>query len=111
MSDLNLPCAPLQYGISNDPEYAGVDCFVSHATRKELWKESSSEFLLLKTDGPSVVWRGNDISLVDIAETDKRGHEYYQKDNPLIYRDGSKIYVVAVSKGPELKVYVVPLPG
>jgi hypothetical protein len=110
-NDLNLPCAPLQFGISNDPEYAGVDCFVSHATRKELWKETSSEFLLLKTDGPSVVWREKDISLIDIAETDKHGREYYQKGNPLIYRDGNKIYVVAVSKAPELKVYVVPLPG
>jgi hypothetical protein len=110
MSDLNLPCAPLQFGISDDPEYAGADCFVSHATRQELWKETSSEFLLLKTDGPSVVWREKDISLVDIAETDKHGHEYYQKGNPLIYRDGKKICVVAVSKAPELKVYVVPLP-
>ena len=110
MNDLNLPCAPLQFGISNDPEYAGADCFVSHPTRQELWKESSSEFVLLKTDGPSVIWRQKDISLIDIAETGKQGHEYYQKGNPLIYRDGKKIYVVAVSKAPELKVYVVPLP-
>jgi hypothetical protein len=109
-NDLNLPCAPSQFGISNDPEYAGADCFVSHPTRRELWHETSAEFLLLKTYGPSVVWREKDISLIDIAETDKHGHEYYQRGNPLIYRDGRKIYVVAVSKAPELKVYVVPLP-
>jgi hypothetical protein len=111
MNDLNLPCAPFQYGISNDPEFAGALCVVSHPTKKELWKETSSEFLLLKTDGPSVVWREKSISLIAIAETDKHGHEYYQKGNPLIYRDGKKIYVVAVSRAPELKVYVVPLPG
>jgi hypothetical protein len=108
--DLNLPCAPFQFGISNDPEYAGADCFVSHATRQELWKETSSEFLLLKTDGPSVIWRDRDISLIAQQETDKHDHWYYQKGNPLIYRSGKRIYVVAVSKGPELKVYVVPVP-
>ena len=107
-NDLNLPCAPLQFGISNDPEYAGAYCFVSRATRRELWKETSSEFLLLNTSVPSVIWREKDINLIDIAETDRHGHEYYQKGNPLIYRFGKRIYVVAVSKAPELKVYVVP---
>jgi hypothetical protein len=110
MNDLNLPCAPFQYGISNDPEFAGALCVVSRPTRQELWKETSSELLLLKTDDPSVVWREKDISLIDIAETDKHGHEYYQKGNPLIYREGNRIYVVAVTKAPELKVYVVPPP-
>jgi hypothetical protein len=107
---LNLPFAPFQFGTSNDPQYAGALCVVSHPTRKELWKETSSEFLLLDTSVPSVLWREKDINLIDIAETDKLGHEYYQKGNPLIYRSGKKIYVVALSKAPELKVYVVPVP-
>jgi hypothetical protein len=110
LDDINLPCAPLQFGISNDPEFAGALCVVSHATRQELWKETSSEFLLLRTDGPSVIWREKNINLIAQEEPDKHGHEYYQKGNPLIYREGNKIYVVAVTKAPELKVYVVPPP-
>ncbi len=108
---LPLACAPYQYGTSNDPEYAGAFCQASREQRGGWDKTISSEFLLLKTDGPSVVWREKDISFIDEAEIDKHKHwEYYQKGNPLIYRDGKRIYVVAISNAPELKVYVVPVP-
>jgi hypothetical protein len=34
----------------------------------------------------------------------------YQKGDPLIYRAGSKLLIVAPTKKPELAVYEVPLP-
>ena len=108
---LKLPCTLFQYGIGDDPEYAGALCLVTREQTGGWDKTESSEFLLLRTDTPSVIWREKTISLVDISETDKDEHWYYQKGNPVIYRLGNKIYVVAPSKTPELKVYVVPAPA
>jgi hypothetical protein len=107
---LNLPCTLFQYGIGDDPEYAGALCLVTRERGGGWDKTESSEFLLLRTDTPSVIWREKTISLVDRSETDKDHYWYYQKGNPLIYRLSDKIYVVAPSKAPELNVYVVPVP-
>jgi hypothetical protein len=72
---------------------------------------NSLSFHLVQKTPVRPVWREKDISFIDKAEIDKDNHwEYYQKGNPLIYRSGKSIYVVAVSKAPELKVYVVPVP-
>jgi hypothetical protein len=59
--ELELGCVPRSYGVSNDPEYAGAICTTNpdreleHGGNKTL----SSEFLLLKTVGPAVIWREN----------------------------------------------------
>jgi len=107
---LNLPCAPSPFGISNDPGYAGALCFVSRPTNQELGKPTAAEFMLLKTKGPSVMWREKNISLIDTLETDEHDREFYQKGHPLIYRAGKKVYVVAPSSKPELTTYEVPSP-
>jgi hypothetical protein len=107
---LDLPCAPSPFGISNDPGYAGALCFVSHPTIEQLGKPTAAEFLLLNTQGPSVMWCEKDISLIETTETDEHDREFYQKGHPLIYRAGKKVYVIAPSTKPELTTYVVSLP-
>jgi hypothetical protein len=104
-----LQCAPHPYGTSTDPAYAGAIC----TTQRDILPEAggdkimTSEFLLLKTDGPTVVWRHpmNFLTVADGNEMDTG----IQAGNPLLYRAGSKLLIVAPTKSPELAVYEVPL--
>ena len=107
--ELKLQCAPHPYGTSTDPAYAGAIC----TTQRDILPEAggdkimTSEFLLLKTDGPTVVWRHpmNFLTVADGNEMDTG----IQAGNPLLYRAGSKLLIVAPTKSPELAVYEVPL--
>ena len=108
--ELKLQCAPHPYGTSTDPAYAGAIC----TTQRDILPEAggdkimTSEFLLLKTDGPTIVWRHpmNFLTVADGNEMDTG----IQAGNPLLYRAGSKLLIVAPTKSPELAVYEVPLP-
>jgi hypothetical protein len=58
-AEVNLGCLPHPYGSSNDPEYAGTICTISPDRAPENGGNQimSSEFLLLGTREPSVIWR------------------------------------------------------
>jgi hypothetical protein len=109
-SEINLQCVPHPYGISNDPEYAGSLC----TTQRDILPEAggdkfvTSEFLLLKADGPTIAWRHpmNFLTVADGNEMDTG----IQRGNPLICRAGSKLLIVAPSKSPALTVYEIDAP-
>ena len=110
LSELKLQCVPHPYGISNDPEYAGGLC----TTQRDILPEAggdkivTSEFLLLRADGPTITWR-HPMTYLTVAD----GNEMdtgIQRGNPLLYRAGSKLLVVAPSKAPALTVYEIDAP-
>jgi hypothetical protein len=109
-TELKLQCSPHPYGISNDPEYAGAIC----TTQRDILPEAggdkiiTSEFLLLKAGGPTVVWRQK-MNWLDVSD----GREFnggFQKGDPLIYHAESKLLIVAPSKAPILSVYEIDTP-
>jgi hypothetical protein len=108
--ELKLRCAPHPYGTSTDPAYAGAIC----TTQRDILPEAggdkimTSEFLLLKVEGPTVVWRQK-MNWLDVRNDAHGIDGGYQKGDPLIYHVGSKLLIVAPSKSPELKVYEVAL--
>lgn len=110
-SELKLQCAPHPYGTSTDPAYAGAIC----TTQRDILPEAggdkivTSEFLLLKVEGPTVVWRQR-MNWLDVRNEAHSIDGGYQNGDPLIYRAGSKLLIVAPTKSPELAVYEVPLP-
>jgi hypothetical protein len=108
-TELKLECSPHPYGISSDPEYAGAICTTQRDALPEAGGDEilSSEFLLLKTEGPTVIWR-HQMNWIDVSSGNGPS-DGFQKGDPLIYRAGSKLWVVAPSKSPELKVYEVHL--
>jgi hypothetical protein len=108
--ELELKCVPHRYSSGHVPEYAGAICTTSPDREPENGgnKILSSEFLLLKADGPTIAWRHSMdfLSVADSNDTDT-GRQW---GNPLLYRTGSKLLIVAPSKSPALTVYEVALP-
>ncbi len=108
--ELNLDCVPRPYGVSGVPGYAGAICTTQRDVLPEAGGDKivTSEFLLLKTDGPTVAWRHrmNFLAVADGNEADSG----FQRGNPLLYRVGSKLLILAPTKKPELAVYEVALP-
>lgn len=110
-SELKLECSPNFYGSSNDPKYAGAICTTSPDRESEFGGDKilTSEFLLLRTDKPAVVWRQKMNSVY--VRNDANGIDGgYQNGDPLIYRAGSKLLIVAPSKAPALTVYEIDAP-
>lgn len=110
-SELKLPCSPGFYGTSNDPEYAGAICTTSPDRESEFGGDKilKSEFVLLRTSNPAVVWRQK-MNWLDVRNDAHGIDGGYQKGNPLIYRTGSKLLIVAPSKAPALTVYEIDAP-
>jgi hypothetical protein len=109
-AELSLPCVPLAYGASADPQYVGALCAVQQSSKRFLWdKVLSSEFLLINTEGPAVVWRRR-MDLVANAERDRQHRDFYQKGSPLVHPSDRKVWIVAPERWPELSVYEVTLP-
>jgi hypothetical protein len=106
-SELKLKCAPTPYGASRDPEYAGAICTTQRDVLPEAGGDKivTSEFLLLKTDGAAVVW-SHKMDWVGISEG-TGFNDWFQKGDPLIYRAGSKLWIVAPSKSPALTIYEI----
>jgi hypothetical protein len=109
--ELELACVPRPYSSGDVADYAGAICTTSPDREPEHGgnKILSSEFLLLKADGPTIVWRHpmDLLSVADSNDTDT-GRQW---GNPLLYRAGSKLLIVAPSKSPVLTVYEVALPN
>lgn len=106
-SELKLQCAPHPYGTSTDPAYAGALC----TTQRDILPEAggdkivTSEFLLLRSDEPKVAWRHR-MDFLSVANGDEMDTGI-QRGNPLLYRAGSKLLIVAPSKAPALTVYEI----
>jgi len=105
VTELALDCSPYPDGASGGTRYAGVDC-VRRPDKK--WEDGgdrilSSEFLLLQTMTPAVVWRGK-IAYMDITEGRQMG---YQRSTPAIFDMGSKLWVIAPSKPALLVVHEI----
>jgi len=109
-SELKMQCAPHPYESSTDLAYAGALC----TTQRDILPEAggdkivTSEFLLLKADGPTIAWRHPmaGLSVADSNEPDTG----FQRGDPLLYRAGSKLLIVAPSKAPSLTVYEIDAP-
>lgn len=105
--ELELKCVPHAYSSGDVPGYAGAIC----TTRPDLELEHggdkilSSEFLLLRAEGPTVAWR-HPMDRLIVADSDEIGGGL-QWGNPLLYRAGSKLLIVAPSKAPVLTVYEI----
>lgn len=107
--ELKLQCVPHPYGISSDRAYASAIC----TTQRDILPEAgggkivTSEFLLLKVDGPTIVWRHpmNFLTVADGNDMDAG----IQKGDPQLYYTGSKLLIVAPSKAAELNVYEVEM--
>ncbi len=109
-SELKIKCAPRPYGISNDPEYAGVICpTMTDLAEPAKNKILTSSFLLLQTKEPAVVWRSR-MSWLGVANGNGP-NEGFQKGDPLIHRSGKSVWVIAPTKSPELAVYQIAVAG
>ncbi len=110
-SEKELTCVPRPYSSGDVAEYAGAICTTSPDREPENGgnKILSSEFLLLKADGPTIAWR-HPMDLLSVADSNDTDTGR-QRGNPLLYRAGSKLLIVAPSKSPDLTVYEVPLPN
>lgn len=108
--ELGLKCVPHSYSSGDVPDYAGAICTVKLDREPEHGgdKVLSSEFLLLRTDGPTIAWR-HPMDGLTVADSDEMGGGF-QQGNPLLYRAGSKLLVVAPSKAPALTVYAIDAP-
>jgi hypothetical protein len=109
--ELELKCVPHRYSSGDVADYAGAICSTSPDREPEHGGDKilSSEFLLLKADGPTIVWR-QPMDLLNVADSNDTdtGRQW---GNPLLYRAGSKLLIVAPSKSPVLTVYEVALPN
>jgi hypothetical protein len=110
-AELDLTCVPRPYSSGDVADYAGAICTTSPDREPEHGgnKILTSEFLLLKADGPAVVWRHamDFLSVADSNDPDTG----VQWGDPLIYRSGKKVLIIAPTKSPELAVYEVALPN
>jgi hypothetical protein len=108
--NLELACVLHKYSSGDVPGYAGAICTTSPDREPERGGDKilSSEFLLLRTDGPTIAWRHpmSGLSVADSNEPDTG----VQGGWPLLYRNGSKLLVVAPSKSSALTVYEIAVP-
>jgi len=109
-SELTLPCVPRPYSSGDVAGYAGALCTTSPDREPEHGGDKilSSEFLLLKAGGPTVVWK-HPMDFLAVADSDDPDTGV-QWGDPLLYRDGSKLLIVAPTKKPELAVYETDAP-
>ncbi len=108
--ELELPCAAHKYGRSCDPAYVGGLCTTEKDVLPEAWgnKVLSSQFMLIKADGPKIVWH-HDMDFLDVADGNEPDTGV-QRGEPLLYQAGSKLLIVAPTKKPELAVYEIDAP-
>jgi hypothetical protein len=108
--ELELKCVPHGYSSGDVPGYVGAICTAKPDREPEHGGDKilSSEFLLLRANGPTVAWR-HPMDGLTVADSDEMGGGS-QKGNPLLYRVGSKLVVVAPSKTATLTVYEIDAP-
>lgn len=109
-NELELACVPHPYGTGDVANYAGAICTTSPDREPEHGGNRilTSEFLLLKTGPPAVVWR-HQMDFLTVADSNDPDTGV-QRGDPLLYQTGSKLLVVAASKSPSLTVYEIDAP-
>ncbi|MGA3197060.1 MAG: hypothetical protein ABSD39_18850 [Terriglobales bacterium] len=102
---LELPCSPRPYGASNDHAYAGAICITQPDRLPEAGglRVLTSDFLLIRADGPQVVWRQT-MSALGAGDND-----HFEWASAVIEEGNKNIRVVVPTKSPELSVYEVTL--
>jgi hypothetical protein len=102
---LELPCSPRPYGVSNDHAYAGAICITQPGGLPEAGGDRvlTSDFLLIRADGPQVVWRQK-MSALGAGDKD-----HFEWASAVIEHGDKKVRVVVPTKSPELTVYEIPL--
>lgn len=110
LSELDLACVPRPYSSGEVPDYAGAICTTSPDREPEHGGDKilSSEFLLLNADGPTIAWR-HPMDFLSVADSNDPDTGI-QRGDPLLYRTGSKLVIVAPSKAPALTVYEIAAP-
>jgi hypothetical protein len=108
--ELELKCVPDGYSSGDVPGYVGAICTTKPDREPEQGGDKilSSEFLLLKTDGPTIAWR-HPMDSLTVADSDEMGGGV-QMGNPFLYREGSKLLVVAPSNAAMLTVDEIDVP-
>jgi hypothetical protein len=108
--ELQLKCVPHRYSSGEVPDYAGAICTTSPDREPEHGGDKilSSEFLLLNADGPTIAWR-HPMDFLSVADSNDPDTGL-QRGDPLLYRAGSKLVIVAPSKAPALTVYEIEAP-
>lgn len=102
---LEVPCSPRPYGVSNDHAYAGAICITQPDRLPEAGGLGvlTSNFLLIRVDGPQVVWRQK-MSALGAGDND-----HFEWASAVIEDGNKNIRVVVPTKSPELTVYEVAL--
>lgn len=110
-TELELECVPHPYSSGDVADYAGAICTTSPDREPEHGgnKILTSEFLLLKADGPAVGWR-HAMDFLSVANSNDPDTGV-QWGDPLIYCFDKKVLIIAPTKSPELAVYEVALPN
>ena len=103
---IDLPCSPSPYGASNDHAYAGAICITQPGGLPEAGGDRvlTSEFLLIRTDGPQVVWRQK-MSAMGAGD-----RKHFRWASAVIEHRDQKVWIVAPTKSSELAVYEVLVP-
>jgi hypothetical protein len=102
---IDLPCSPRPYGASKDHAYAGAICITHPGGLPEAGGDRvlTSDFLLIRADGPHVIWRQK-MSALGAGDKD-----YFGWASAVIEHGDKKVWVVAPTKSSELAVYEVPV--
>jgi len=105
IAELPFDCSPSPDGVSENGQYAGVLCTRRPDKKAEDGGDKilSSEFLLLRTEIPDVIWRQK-MEYLDVTEGWEQG---YQNSVPAIFNSGSKLWVIAPSKPAQLVVHEI----
>ena len=64
--------------------------------------------MLIRADGPKIVWH-HDMDYLGVSNGNEPDSGF-QKGDPLIHHNGSKLLIVARSKAPALTVYEIDPP-
>lgn len=109
-TELKMRCLPHKYGVSDDRQYIGAICTTSPNREPERGgnKIVTSDFLLLSTKIPRVVWR-HEMNYADLTENGRDEKWFHQVGAATILQSGGKAWIVAPSKSPDLSVFQVPL--
>lgn len=105
--ELGLPCVPRPYSSGDVADYTGAICTTSPDREPEHGGDKilTSEFLLLKVDGPTIVWR-HPMDFLSVADSNAPDTGF-QRGDPLLCRVKSKLFIIAPAKKPELTVYEI----
>ncbi len=101
---VELPCSPRLYGVSSDGFYAGAICITQPDRLPEAggMKVVTSEFLLIRTDGPRIEWRQK------MNQLGAGSGSSFEWGSAVIEHGAKRIWIVVPTPKSELAIYEVP---